>query len=267
MRTKYVQSAGNVVDSVFEFTPQFALTPYRFTGSLATGTQLSAATFTGLPAQLQSIAGTYRCIAACMKVYYTGSELTRQGIVASSLTGGPYLTNAQTPTQFAPAFAEKATRYVRLGTEMHEVRWVPQESDQNFVSVVQPENLNDVFYEGATIQMVVLNAPANTIQYEVTAVWEWTPRTEPGTGVSTAGGSIVYSPRAPSTPLPLNATLHKIGDLARFATDPAMHAEAGRRISSTLAFGQGVYNAAKFVGGGMKMAARLGSRVAPLLLM
>jgi len=265
MRTKYVLAAGAVADSVFEFTPQYANQPYRLCTAGTTGGALGPAGFVSLPVQLQNIAGTYRCIAACLKVYYTGSELTRQGIVASALTGGPYLNAGDTPVEAAPAFAEKATRYVRLGTEMHEVRWVPQESDQNFVSMTQPEISDEIFNEGATIQMTVVNAPPSTIQYEVTAVWEWTPRTDPGT--STTGGSIVYAPRAPTTPLPLNATLHRIGDLAKFATDPAMHEAAGRRISSTLAFGQGLYNATKFVGAGMKMAARIGGRAAPLLLM
>jgi len=265
MRTKYVLAAGAVTDSVFEFTPQFATQPYRLSTAGTTGGALSAAGLVTLPTQLVNIAGTYRCVAACMKVYYTGSELTRQGIVASALTGGPYLLAGVTPIEAAPGFAEKSTRYVRLGTEMHEVRWVPQESDQTFVSTTQPETVSDGPAEGATLQMIVVNAPASTIQYEVTAVWEWTPRTDPGS--STAGGSIVYAPRAPATPLPLNATLHRIGDLAKFATDPAMHEQAGRRIASTLAFGQGVYNAVKYVGAGMKMAARIGGRAAPLLLM
>jgi hypothetical protein len=265
MRTKFVKAMGNFSDGVFEFTPQFASQPYRFSGASATGTALGAASFDAAPSQLRAIAGTFRCVAACMKVYYTGSELTRQGIIASSLTGGPYLNVGNVPVETAAGFAEKSTRYVRLGTEMHEVRWVPQESDQNFVSVLQPEGQSDFFNEGATVQIVVVNAPANTIQFEVTAVWEWTPSTDPA--VSPTGGSIVYAPRAPTTPLPLSATLHKIGDLARFATDPAMHAGVGKRLSSTFAFGQGVYNMVKAVAPGMKAVGRLAGRAAPFLLM
>jgi hypothetical protein len=265
MRTKFVKAMGNFSDGVFEFTPQFITQPYRFCGAAVTGAALGTAAYDSAPSQLRTIAGTYRCVAACMKVYYTGSELTRQGIVASSLTGGPYLYNAQAPTETAAGFAEKATRYVRLGTEMHEVRWVPQESDQNFVSMNQPEATVDYFSEGATIQIVVVNAPANTIQFEVTAVWEWTPATDPATAPT--GGSIVYAPRSPVTPLPLSATLHKIGDLARFATDPAVHAGLGKRLSSTFAFGQGVYNMVKTVAPGMKAVGRLAGRAAPFLLM
>jgi len=254
MRTKYLVNAASFVDALLEFTPQFASQYVRLSGTSATGTTLGAATSVAIPSQLKAVASQYRCVAACVKTFYLGSELNRQGIVASSLTAGPYLLNSTTPTGSAATFAEKASRYVRMGTEMHECRWVPAESDQNFVSMVEPETVNTQFTEGSTIQIAVVNAPTSTIQFEVTAVWEWVPISVASDGALNTGGSVVYTPRAPVTAQPLSATLHRIGDVARFATDPNVHKSVAERLSSTLAFAQGVYGMTQAVRSGMAFA-------------
>jgi len=237
MRTKqFVYPLSTAVDAVLEFTPGWSNQPTRLTTATTSGGALSVVSATGIPAQLAVVSDTFRCVAACVKIYYTGSELNRAGMVFGNLLDGPSLASAEVPGIAAPGYAASAARYVRLGSEMHEFRWCPAETDQTFVT---EGNATPAYAppEGSTLQLGFVGVPANTVSFEITAVWEW----QPIKLANNTNSAIVTSSRGPVTPLPLSATLHRLGPLARWATDPSNHG----KIVQAAQFARGVYSSVR----------------------
>jgi len=250
MRTRQiVPLPGNIVDGVLEITPTISVSLgsfARYSATATTGGNLPAtATFVTMSTQLTGISACYRPVAGCLKLMYTGSELSRSGLVFSSLLTEPQLATATAPgtgASSAATMSVAAQRIARLGEEAHEVRWVPNSNDENWTT--SPTDANAPLdttapAAGSTIMMGFYGVPAGSITAEITFVWEWQPATVFATN------SIQPSPRSPPHPLGINAVLHKIGDLGSWATDPANHQKAYNRMASTFAFGQGVYNVVK----------------------
>lgn len=152
-----------------------------------------------------------RCVAACIKVRYTGSELNRAGIVGHIMTndppfldGTPGGTAGVVPNCFL--LRASAQTVYRLGEAAHEVRWLPANEDGNFI-----EDPIATYNTGNAVGFAVTGAAPGSIYYEVTAVWEVVPP------VAT---NMVPSLTAPPSSNTVNDVLRAIGNVGKWATDP-----------------------------------------------
>lgn len=161
-----------------------------------------------------NLVGSIRFVAGCLKVNYTGSELERSGMVGLYTGSGQNFINgtaigAGNSTQML----QTCNRVVRLGSEVHEVRWVPTSpTDLDWINVTDA-GIGGYVTNTTAIGAVVVGAPAGKVSYEFTWVVEWKPRTDKNQGVSQA----IQPPRS----FDLNDALRRIGDVASFATRPS----------------------------------------------
>jgi len=210
-----IPAGATAVDSVFQFCPAWGTAMFTLTSAATTGGALGLPTNPGVPNFLLSSAvGSYRCVAACVRPHYTGTELNRSGLVGTSLQAGPQLIVNTAPANAIGVYVASSQRIVRFGEEVHEARWFPQDSDGNFVTNSDPPGQNVQQLIGAAVVIAVQNAYVGTTTYEVNAVWEWSPNTNAGNGLSNAI-------RAPRTAATLNTTLSKVKNIIAFATEPS----------------------------------------------
>jgi len=215
-RTKTVVSPGTAaVDSMLYFVPAGSLTSPALniqygstnTGNTTIATKYGAA-ITGLPQY-----GERRCVAACIRVMYTGTELNRGGIIYTHLTtNAPFYdgTEAGTAGPISPVstYASTSQTSYRLGETRHEVRWVPNFEDGRFTN--DTVGAGGTFGQGTTIGVMAIGVPAGSIYYEVTSVWEVVPF---------FGSGLVSSMMAPPSRNTLNDVIRVIGDIGKWATD------------------------------------------------
>lgn len=140
-----------------------------------------------------------RCLAACVKVRYTGPEQTRGGVIGLRTLPFQYININQT-SNIASDMTNSAL-INRVGEVMHEVKFVPGNADQGFTSTTPP-NERELGCFGFSFSGV----PAGTLQIEMTVVMEI--ESEPG---------IVPSPITPSSGNTLNQVLSALGPPARWA--------------------------------------------------
>lgn len=213
----------------------WASTATGTTATLVSASQIAPNLFGGTTqAPLLTTAGTFsqaRCLAACVKVMYTGSELNRQGYVFASnapVRTFSTCTNASTanPSTTMGMFPQGD----RLGERVHEYRWLPTHDDQGFVELTGVRGALGVsignILGGSTLSVGVLGAASGSITFEITCVWEVTVG---GTLATGAGSGLAET----STPSPsrntLNDVLRFIGDTGKWALRP----ENASRIVST----------------------------------
>lgn len=203
------------VDCVYQFNPSYGLTCIATCVGLgSTGATLGAATNQPIPSFLSSgVVGSFRCVAACVRVHYTGTELDRKGLVGCSLVNGPQLVAGVAPANAIGVYIAGSQRIVRLGEEIHEVRWVPSAGDATFQVNNDPVGANTADYTGNALIVAVQNAPASTLSFELNAVWEWVPNMNVGNGLP----NNVATPMSGAT---LNTALSRIKDIVAFATHP-----------------------------------------------
>lgn len=215
-RTRNEVGVGaSAVDSTIFFHPSGSISSTYYPIQWASSNTSGAAPTTRYGVQITGAwaAGSQvRCIAACIKVRYTGTELNRSGIVGQIMTNDPPFLDG-TPAGVAGAvpncFALRASAQTvyRLGEAAHEVRWLPTNEDGNFI-----EDPIVNYNTGNAVGFAVTGAAAGTIYYEVTAVWEVVPP------VAT---NIVPSLTAPPSYNTVNDVLRTIGDVGKWATDPS----------------------------------------------
>lgn len=239
-RTRTTVSPGSsAVDGVCYFNPGGSATgyyPLQYCSVNTTGTSPGTkygATIDGLPA-----GNRRRCVAACLKLRYTGSELNRAGIVGTMLSNDiPFLDGVPAGTAGAmytiPTILSSANTTYRLGETAHEARWVPMNDDSLYVT-------DGLAAAGNAVAILVVGAPAGSFYWELTAVWEIIPDSSTG---------VVPPERAPTSSNTLNDVLRAIGNVGAWATDPANQ--------------RGVYNLV----GGVVGVGRALSRAAPAVAM
>lgn len=192
-----------------------ASTPYTFSGTLDIFND-SMITRTG--AQL-------RCVAGCVKVRYVGAESSRKGTIGLLAAPSAY----QYPGYSSEAVIDTTVCPVvhRTGEVQHEVKFVPNSSDEVFrspTSLVQqnPSTLS------STLVVAYRAAEPQTLQFEVTAVYE----------VETGGSDNVCTSVAPSSNITLNQLLRTMGPVANWAygsiVAPTLRAMAGRPGNTVL---------------------------------
>lgn len=155
-----------------------------------------------------NVVGRYRPVAACAKWIPTGPYGNRSGTVGLAYNPGAVITAGESSANTDQLLA-LCQHQSPNGSTAHEVRWLPTNVDENFVSV----NANN---NGAGAMFIVLrgvdgiNTSTTTRNanglVQITTIYEWTPARL--LGVSTA-------PRAP-LPYTSQQVLSSISDLGAY---------------------------------------------------
>lgn len=137
---------------------------------------------------LNTNAGSYRCLAACMQVYWPGSELNRQGIVSM----GQFPADVVTDAVVATTDLRSASTYVeRMPEGMVEIVWRPSAYETTWQ---RGDIVTDSSTDWDKYTALVASAagiPVSTgIRVRLVAVYEWIPK--PGTGLGLV--SLVRNP-------------------------------------------------------------------------
>lgn len=127
--------------------------------------------------QLYNISATVRPVAACMQVFYPGSELDRKGIISMArVNAGAILGdtgNGPTVAQYR-AISNLVTR---TPAEMLETRWVPGDGDQLYTDPTLITGPREVERKNG-ILLTYSGLPPNangSIRIRVVVVYEWMP--------------------------------------------------------------------------------------------
>lgn len=171
-------------DQVFHFAPGDISTTQVgiMTGEVASGGTISLDNTINLPGMtfLQANASAARCVAACLKITFAGTESTRGGRLHYGHTQASLLDVGETTT--INDLAPQLQNYSRIPAETVELVWKPSEGDMLFrdPNVAQIAQLRD------TLSAITVAAAVNTgrLVYDVTVVYEWQPKTQ--SGVSSA---------------------------------------------------------------------------------
>lgn len=219
---------ANAVDYLFEFTPTGTnLDMFRWGYSSTAGGSLGTAQALPLFGLVSSTAvGRRRCIAACIKVQYLGTELERSGLVSSIVLPGAEIVSAETIQGVATDWSNSMNHTCRLG-EPYEYRWAPGEGDQEWIvnSYGDSKYLNLTL--GNSLQILLRGIPPGKVELHATTCWEWVPAQE--------GGGLPWAPgaaRAPP-PVPFQTVMSAMGDLAKWTARNI--ATAGSNMISTSA--------------------------------
>lgn len=220
-----VNPGAAAVDSTIQFCPGLVdVGPIGSNGIGAiqwTSTNVTSSNPTNLygsqvNAALSTTIASLRCVGACIKVMYLGSEMARQGAVGLSILTAPFYPGDGTAAGLAGSFytAENVQQEMpsvrRLGDCIHEVKWVPGFEDQQFIEL-SDNDTRPGYVPGAAIVASVSNAPAGSIRYEVYSCWETTPNAQ--------YGGMVVSLKAPQSRSTLNDVLRTIDNITDFAVN------------------------------------------------
>jgi hypothetical protein len=244
---------ASAVDGLLYFTP--SLLSYCGTATASGPLQFYSVNSSGAgPSNLYSAtvpplqgSTTYdraRCLAACLKLRYTGSELNRAGQVATNISESSPLglgTVAGYPTTTTPSVVNATQVFPslrRLGEVAHEVRWLPAENDAFWFDVGSSFDggLQSAGVEGNSIAMGFFGVPPGSCYWEATLVFEVMPSVIVAGGTA---GSLVQVMRAPPSRNTLNQVLQAIDNVTDWAT--------GMGGQKLLQVGRGVYNLASAV--------------------
>jgi hypothetical protein len=206
------------VDFLWEFVPsEGPSTCLHNTWSATAGGSLGTAGTSSIGGILDNrlIVGRARCVAACVKVVYLGTELNRSGTVGFTCDSGASLLGGEAVIGNATEWMAGMPHTERIGSREAEYRWVPGPGDEFFrVQSSDAEEAATYEQNGNSLQVVINNAPAGTCQLQLVSVWEWQPAEEV-TGYS----RLVVSNRGPPSSASLNDVLRSLGDLGEFAKD------------------------------------------------
>lgn len=139
-----------------------AITPAVLSNSVSPGTIF-----------LTGNAASVRCVAACMQVYWPGSESNRAGLVYTGISNGATVVAGQATSADG---VSQLTQFVdRAPTNFIEIKWRPSDGDQLMI----PPSTNTVLSELArknAITMAVKGIPVSTgLRVRLVVVYEWTP--------------------------------------------------------------------------------------------
>lgn len=206
-------------------------------GSVVTAAQAAVSVIPGYN-YLAGAAADVRAVAACVQVFYPGSESTRAGLVAYGNASGAMVPSG-VPTSPATV-ANLLERYERTPTNSIEFNWRPTDFDQTPTAPTTATPQTDLNKRGA-LCVSQINAPvAVGLVYRLVCVYEYTPAL--GSGITIASTS-----RSTST-----STLNSVLNALDGAGDWMVR---GSALASRMV---GAYNAAAFV-----PAVMYGGRVQP----
>lgn len=219
----YVPVPATARDYVLEFTPSAdSQSVYRYGYATDVGGSLGTVSFKalgGIPGN-KSMCSRRRCVAACLKVIYTGAELDRSGMVAMTLDAGMSLSYNQVIVPTTSDWLTCMPHTARMGSAIHEVLWVPGSGDDHFIATALGTEEPPYASNGNSLQLVIRGAPTASFAVEVTSVWEWQP-VEDSVNVQTNFSQVALM-RGPPTGIPLSTILAAIGSVGKFALHRAL---------------------------------------------
>jgi hypothetical protein len=124
---------------------------------------------------LSTNASRYRCLAACMQIYWPGSELNRAGIVSGAQANYGFISTA-TPTTTVANIRAISPVVERMPTDYFEIKWAPNFADSMFRS---PGNSTTARPEDGHSSLLATFAgiPVGTgVRVRLVIVVEWLPR-------------------------------------------------------------------------------------------
>lgn len=119
----------------------------------------------------------YRPVAACLKWVPTGIYSNRAGAVGLAYTTGQLYAEGDIMLNTDRAFAA-CQHTVGNGAAVHEVRWLPTQTDETFTSVLQSDNPSAGCMQLVLKGVNCINSTTlSTLNgyVEITVVWEWVP--------------------------------------------------------------------------------------------
>lgn len=132
---------------------------------------------------LLSNAASARCVAACMKAFYGGSESSRSGKVHIGNTNGGFINAVAGVSRTVNGVCGALQNYGRTPPEGVECIWKPASGDQLYINPAVSENVAVRDQKGA-ITCAWTGLPAAVgLTIHMTAVYEWQP-TSAGIGVT-----------------------------------------------------------------------------------
>lgn len=162
---------------VFHWTP--GQNEYYANGAATSATTLTPSAFSVFPL-LQTggtnVTGTtFRCIAACVKVLFNGSENNRGGIIyAGNTQSASYGAHAGGTTQMG-VVAQMLPFTTRIPSSSMEILWVPNEADLSYTidDAAAGGGVNQGATLGGSITLAVTGMPAAVgLTLEITGVYE-----------------------------------------------------------------------------------------------
>lgn len=221
-----ISPPASAKDFVFNFNPTQEYGTAGYSGwADSAGGDLGARTSHPMPGFLTgSYVDGYRCVAACVRVVYTGTVMDCSGRVGFAFTNSGNYNNFPIVGNVNPNTANKwlmmAQQTNHLSAAVSEARWLPSGD----AAWLQPgDNVDRVLWNGSSLSIIVSNAPAGSYYLEVVMAAEWSP------SVSVPGGNptgIVDAPSAGKSVNTVNQVLNTIdrvyGGLVAFATSPGI---------------------------------------------
>lgn len=186
-------AAGSDTGGILHWTPGY---PNASNTELLAGTAVGPTTGTtcavnsGAPGRafLGSNAHGARCIAACLKITYSGSESSRSGRVHYGHTQAAMIDAGEIVT--INNVAEALQHYTRTPPETIEIFWKPNLADCDFCdpSVSSQAQIRD---RKSSITVAFTGLPISAgLTFHMTAVYEWTPRVGLGVASNALGKSV-----------------------------------------------------------------------------
>lgn len=163
-------------------------TELLFANGLAGSTPLTFATTNTAPGKvfLAASASDMRCVAACMRIMYDGSEATRAGRIGYGNTIGGFVQTSTTTS--TDALMAQMPVMERTPQATAEIRWKPTQFDDAMIDPQATLNLQDRDRRGALTAMIVGHPVGAPLTLELTAVYEYLPLAGQGIVAATTHG-------------------------------------------------------------------------------
>lgn len=155
---------------------------------------------------LATNAGQFRCLAACVQVYWPGTELNRQGIISL----GQFPADIVTDAVVATADIRTASPYVeRMPAGMAELKWRPTAYETTWQRANNVSDTSTDWDKYTALTVTAAGIPVSTgIRVRMVAVYEWVPKPGTSSGLTTIHRTTVKTGSLSN----IIATLDRTGD-------------------------------------------------------
>lgn len=136
---------------------------------------------------LSNNASQFRCVAACLRIYWPGTELNRQGIVSNLQTTADIVNNANATVG---AIRATSTYVQRMPEDFTELKWMPSEFELELRAPFLTPSAQE-FSRVSAIATTISGVPAATpIRWRMVAVYEWVPKVQSGIASSNVAATV-----------------------------------------------------------------------------
>jgi hypothetical protein len=150
----------------------------------------------------------YRPVACCLKYLPIGAYSTRAGVIGLGYSSGQIETSGDSVLPYD--LLKSSQHQSPIGSEAHEVRWLPTTIDEVFTTTSAPNvvGAGTVYCALYGVDAIATSSTAGNVNgfVELTTVWEWIP---------IAANGLVISPQAPP-PYTSQQILSTISDMGSY---------------------------------------------------